>query len=117
VQQVCDRVGIFVKGELLAEGTIDTLSNRIFAEKSYEVHVNLENAIDLPWKDEEEMLQLEAVQQVRVQEQLIEVISSKDLTPDIVRFFVHKGYDVSGVQKKEYGLEEIYERYFEKNLT
>lgn len=117
VQQVCDRVGIFVKGELLAEGTIDTLSNRIFAEKSYEVHVSLENAIVLPWKDETEMRQLEAVQQVRVQGQVIEVTSSKDLTPAIVRFFVHKGYDVSGVQKKEYGLEEIYEKYFEKNLT
>lgn len=115
VQQVCDRVGIFVKGELLAEGTIDTLSNRIFAEKSYEVHVSLANVIDLPWKDEAEMLQLEAVQSVRVQDQLIGITSSKDLTPDIVRFFVHKGYEVSGVQKKEYGLEEIYERYFERN--
>ncbi|MFO7823819.1 MAG: ABC transporter ATP-binding protein [Cyclobacterium sp.] len=115
VQQVCDRVGIFVKGELLAEGTIDTLSNRIFAEKSYEVHVSLANVVDLPWKDEAEMLQLEAVQSVRVQDQLIGITSSKDLTPDIVRFFVHKGYEVSGVQKKEYGLEEIYERYFEKN--
>ncbi|WP_163381122.1 ABC transporter ATP-binding protein [Cyclobacterium sp. SYSU L10401] len=115
VQQVCDRVGIFVKGELLAEGTIDTLSNRIFAEKSYEVHVSLANVVDLPWKDEAEMLQLEAVQSVRVQDQLIGITSSKDLTPDIVRFFVHKGYEVSGVQKKEYGLEEIYERYFERN--
>jgi len=115
VQQVCDRVGIFVKGELLAEGTIDTLSNRIFAEKSYKVHVSLANVIDLPWKDEAALLQLEAVQSVRVQDQLIGITSSKDLTPDIVRFFVHKGYEVSGVQKKEYGLEEIYERYFEKN--
>ena len=31
VQQVCDRVGIFVKGRLIAEGNIETLSKNLFA--------------------------------------------------------------------------------------
>lgn len=30
VQQVCDRVGIFVDGKLLASGSIETLSNKLF---------------------------------------------------------------------------------------
>ncbi len=41
----------------------------------------------------------------------------EDVTPDIVRFFVEKGLDVMGVHKKEYGLDEIYQRYFENNLN
>ncbi|NHE59520.1 ABC transporter ATP-binding protein [Cyclobacterium plantarum] len=117
VQQVCDRVGIFVKGELLAEGNIDTLSNRLFAEKSYEIEIGLVNGIDLPWKDETEMLQMETVQRVTVEDRIIGITSSADVTPDIVRFFVQKGYDVNSVHKKEYGLEEIYEKYFENNIT
>ncbi len=117
VQQVCDRVGIFVNGELQVEGDIDTLSNHLFAEKSYEVHVTLQNAIALPWKDEEEILQLGAVQRISAKGHDIEISSSGDVTPDIVRFFVQKGYGVTGVQKKEYGLEDIYQKYFENNLT
>jgi len=116
VQQVCDRVGIFVKGELLVEGNLNTLSDRVFAEKSYEVQVTLQNEVDLPWIDEQEILQWESVQKASVEGHVIEISSSKDVTPDIVRFFVEKGYDVTGVQKKEYGLEEIYQKYFESNL-
>jgi ABC-2 type transport system ATP-binding protein len=31
MQQVCDRVGLFVKGKLLAEGNIETLSQKLFS--------------------------------------------------------------------------------------
>lgn len=117
VQQVCDRVGIFVKGALQAEGNIHTLSNRLFAEKSYETQIGLASVIDLPWKDEAEMLQMKTVQSVAVAGRTIGITCSADVTPDIVRFFVQKGYDVTGVHKKEYGLEEIYEKYFEDNIT
>src|SRR5690606_2329830 len=35
VQQICDRVGIFVKGELLAEGTIESLAKQLFQQDSF----------------------------------------------------------------------------------
>ena len=35
VQQVCDRVGLFVSGKLLAEGDIQTLSKKLFAKSPY----------------------------------------------------------------------------------
>lgn len=35
VQQVCDRVGIFVKGRLIARGDIQTLSLQLFKETPY----------------------------------------------------------------------------------
>jgi ABC-2 type transport system ATP-binding protein len=117
VQQVCDRVGIFVGGKLLVEGNIDTLSKKLFAEKSYEIQITVQDAVAMPWKHEPEILQLNAVQKVTVEDHSIHMTCSSDLTPDIVRFFVEKGYDVCGVQKKVYGLDDIYQKYFENNLT
>jgi ABC-2 type transport system ATP-binding protein len=117
VQQVCDRVGIFVSGKLLVEGNIDTLSKKLFAEKSYEIHVTVQDAVAVPWKQEPEILQLDSVQKVTVEGHSINITCSSDVTPGIVRFFVEKGYDVSGVQKKAYGLDDIYQKYFENNLT
>jgi ABC-2 type transport system ATP-binding protein len=60
---------------------------------------------------------LESVQNVNVEGHNIHVACSRDVTPLIVRFFVEKGYDVMGVQKKVYGLDDIYQKYFENNLT
>src|SRR5699024_8320738 len=39
VQEVCDRVGIFVDGQLLAQGNIDDLASQLFFEDSYVIHV------------------------------------------------------------------------------
>lgn len=117
VQQVCDRVGIFVGGKMLVEGSLETLSKNLFDERHYEVQVTLQHDVPAPWQHEPDLLQLEAVQKVTVAQQTIDIQCSRDITPDIVRFFVTKGYDVTGVQKKAFGLDEIYEKYFENNLT
>jgi ABC-2 type transport system ATP-binding protein len=60
--------------------------------------------------------QLAAVQNVSISEKTVELSCTEDITPDIVRFFVNEGLNVMGVQKKELGLDEIYQRYFENNL-
>lgn len=117
VQQVCDRVGIFVKGKLLVEGSLDTLSTKLFADTSYEIRVTVANALTAPWKHEAELLQLDFIQNVTVEGHDLYMTCSRDVTPDIVRFFVAKGYDIKGVQQKEYGLDDIYQKYFENNLT
>lgn len=117
VQQVCDRVGIFVKGKLLVEGNMDTLSQKLFEDKSFEVSVSLRNSLTLPWEYESEFLQLNGVKQVAVVDREIAVTCSHDNTPEIVRFFVGKGYEVVGVQRKEHALDDIYQKYFEKSLN
>ncbi|WP_246581445.1 ABC transporter ATP-binding protein [Echinicola shivajiensis] len=117
VQQVCDRVGIFVKGELLVEGNLDSLSKGLFSEKSYEICVSLMDDIEVPWREESALLQLDGIQNVLVDGNKVEITGNEDVTPDIVSFFVEKGYRVTGVHKKEYGLEDIYQKYFENNKT
>lgn len=116
VQQVCNRVGIFVGGHLLAEGNIETLASNLFNTAPYVVQVTLKKAVSQTGTLEQEILQMPAVNKITVAGEVIEIQGQEDITPDIVRFFVAKGFDITGVQKKTYGLDEIYQRYFENNL-
>lgn len=117
VQQVCDRVGIFVSGKMLVEGNIDTLSRNLFANESYVVNVLLKSAVHNNETLQASLLQQDSVQKVLIEGNAIQVFCEHDVTPDIVRFFVNSGLDVTGVQKKQYGLDEIYQKYFENNIT
>lgn len=115
MQQICDRVGIFVEGQLLMEGNIDTLSGNLFGKESYVIHVTVREPLANAPALQQELQQLEHINKVATSEYGVELSCSQDITPDIVRFFVHKGLNVTGVQKKEYGLDEIYQRFFENN--
>ncbi len=42
VQQICDRVGIFVKGKLLAEGNMEELAKQLFFEDLFIIYVKAE---------------------------------------------------------------------------
>jgi ABC-2 type transport system ATP-binding protein len=117
VQQVCDRVGIFVGGQLLAQGNIDHLSRNLFAEDAFVVTITLKDSLPPNWEGKQALLNLEAVKKVTIQENTIEISCTENCTPELVRFFVKKELDVMSVQKKAYGLEEIYQRYFENNLN
>lgn len=117
VQQVCDRVGIFVGGKMLVEGEIDQLSRSLFTHGAYVVSVTVRNNLTIPWEYDNELRHLEEVQKINITDNVIEISCNQDITPEIVRFFVGKGLDVTGVQKKEYGLDDIYQKYFDNNLT
>lgn len=111
VQQVCNRVGIFVGGQLLAEGNVNKLAGELFKAAPYVVQITGAGAVP-----ESEILQMPGIEKVTVTDAAVEISGQKDITPDIVRLFVGKGFDISSVQKKSYGLDEIYQQYFENNI-
>src|SRR5690606_8954869 len=37
VQEVCDRVGLFVRGKLLAQGDVESLANQLFPDEKVEI--------------------------------------------------------------------------------
>lgn len=117
VQQVCDRVGIFVGGHLLAEGNIEDLAGNLFGEESIFTSVSVRESAKEVENHLEELRRTENVKHITVKDHTVELACSVDITPDIVRFFVQNGFNVTGVHKKEYGLDEIYHRYFENNLN
>ena len=117
VQQVCDRVGIFVEGRLLASDHIARLSSHLFSHDAHVVKITFDNPLNGRDAYQAELMKIAGVTKAEVSGDSIEVSCTRNATPEFVRFFVEKGEHIMGVHQKEYGLEEIYQRYFENNLT
>ncbi|MBO9198891.1 MULTISPECIES: ABC transporter ATP-binding protein [Niastella] len=117
VQRVCDRVGIFVEGRLLASDHIARLSNHLFSRDAHVVKITFDDQVTGWTECQAGLLNIEGVTRATVHENTVEVSCTRNATPEFVRYFVGKGLNIMGVHQKEYGLEEIYQRYFENNLT
>lgn len=113
VQRVCDRVGIFVKGKLITEGSIDHLSRNLSDKEGHTTTITLGEGNTVSTVLESEIRALENIQTCQVEGPRIQVHMQSDRTADLVRMLVEAGLDVIGVQRKRYGLDEIYERYFQ----
>lgn len=110
VQQVCDRVGLFVKGKLIAAGDVPALSRELFAEESLGVELE-------PTAVSEELIEairaVEGVQYVRRDGEKLTIGCREDVTPAIARAVFDAGLSIRSMAQKEFGLDEIYHRYFE----
>lgn len=129
VQQVCDRVGLFVGGRLIADGNIDALSAKLFAMEPFVVEVGISTAGDslsggtspLAQHDVDTLTQLfrniPDVSTVSYTGELFRIACMQDRAPAVARTVIHHGYSLTLLQKKTYGLDEIYHRYFENGVT
>jgi ABC-2 type transport system ATP-binding protein len=125
VQQVCDRVGLFVSGKLLAVGNVQFLSRQLFENSPYTVEAEINGSngnksgiYGSEAKQEEvaEILRrIEGVTAVSRSGMSYRIECSHDITPVIARAIVGSGADLLSLSKKEYGLDDIYYRYFQGN--
>ena len=127
VQQVCDRVGLFVGGKLLAEGDIRALSQKLVAQVPYTIEAGIS------WPDspgsvnskepvsdmdlDEVLADIEGVVKIQRNGQKIRIECSHDITSEIARAIIHSGTDLHYLVKKEFGLDDIYHRYFEGGVN
>jgi ABC-2 type transport system ATP-binding protein len=120
VQQACDRVGIFVNGKLLAEGDIGSLSKKLFTADLYLIEAGVQSSssssLSVEWMTK--ILQpLEGIGSVEIKNGIFQIVCSRDISPDIARAVVNSGASLTYLNRKEYGLDDIYYRYFEGGLT
>ncbi|MBN1417092.1 MAG: ABC transporter ATP-binding protein [Bacteroidales bacterium] len=116
VQKVCDRVGLFVNDRLLAEGNIQTLSEKLFHNSPFIVEVGIAGAFRkkyTPDRLNKILKGIDGIIAVRTTDELIQIECSGDVTPDIARAVVESGAGLNYLNKKEYGLDDIYYHYFE----
>jgi ABC-2 type transport system ATP-binding protein len=123
VQQVCDRVGLFVSGKLIAEGDIQTLSKKLFANSPYIIEAGItQNAISIDGNSGIEyntewlkkvLQNVEGVITVNMKNDVFHIESSRDSSVEIAKAIVESGAGLNYLNKKEYGLDDIYYRYFE----
>jgi ABC-2 type transport system ATP-binding protein len=119
VQQVCDRVGLFVSGKLIAEGDIQTLSKKLFANSPYVIETGILNASGSPdnkftteWL-KEILKPVDGVIDVNIKNDIFLIETSNDSSAEIARAIIASGAGLNYLNKKEYGLDDIYYRYFE----
>lgn len=122
VQQACDRVGIFVNGKLLAEGDIGSLSKKLFTADLYLIEAGVRNssasASDLSVEWMTNILRpLEGIGSVKMKNGIFQIACSRDISPEIARAVVNSGASLTYLNRKEYGLDDIYYRYFEGGMT
>jgi ABC-2 type transport system ATP-binding protein len=123
VQKVCDRVGLFVHGRLLAEGDIPTLSKKLFTSSPYVIEAgipqNLHAGHDLSGSQytaewlQKKLTHIDGIIAVKLNNDLFQIECSRDLTTDIASAIVESGAGLNYLNRKEYGLNDIYYRYFE----
>ncbi|MFB4167144.1 ABC transporter ATP-binding protein [Virgibacillus sp. JSM 102003] len=110
VQQVCHRAGIFVKGNLLAEGNVASLARQLFSEESIVVTVRAEPM------DTDLIEKIESISGVIKTEDVqsyLEIYCTQDVTSKISQAIIQSGSSLYHIDKKNLGLDEIYHRYFE----
>jgi len=110
VQQICDRVGIFVKGKLLAEGNLESLTQQLFPDRTFVINVEAA-PIDISLIDK--ISQLDHVLGVEKTANRLEISCDEDVSSLLSRVIVENGAALTHISQQSFGLDEIYHRYFE----
>ena len=111
IQQVCDRVGIYVEGTLVACGTQAELEAHIQKNGTYLLEVDVEPCDD-------QILGMLAGQDgilgIAKEGRRFMITSKKDIRPQLTKFLGEHDYTVMHLHQRGGDLDEIYRRYFEK---
>lgn len=111
VQQICDRVGLFVKGRLLAVGQIEELAHKLFDEEAIIIKVGVD---DFTETLSESLSQFEDIQSIDIENsQRFTLYCRKDITSKVAKWLIENNLSIEFIHKQNYGLDEIYHRYFE----
>jgi len=109
VQQICNRVGILAKGQMVVEGPLDQLGREAFGGGRFRVELQLAETtatlVDC-------IKRIEGVLSVERSGDLLLVSCLEDLRPQIARAIVDKGGLLIQMKIQSYALEDIYMKYF-----
>ncbi len=109
VQQICSRVGILVKGQMVVEGSLDQLGREALGGGRLMIEVQLtettEALIDA-------IKRIDGVVSVERSGDLLLISCSEDLRPQIARTIVDNNGLMVQMKIRSYALEDIYMKYF-----
>jgi ABC-2 type transport system ATP-binding protein len=120
VQQVCDKVGLFVKGKLIAEGNIQSLSEKLFSGSPIVIEASIKELINKNSNDNDivnVLKKLNGITDVKVDSGTCFIECVDDVSTEIARTIVDRNLGLLTLIKKEYGLDDIYNKYFEGGIN
>jgi ABC-2 type transport system ATP-binding protein len=111
VQRICTRVGIMAKGKLVVEGPIDMLGRNAIAGGNYQIEVKATPLTDNLLDGLKKIKGVIGVEQIN--DELL-ITCDTDLRPEISKTIIAHDSIVTEMRIEEYGLEEIYMKYFKE---
>ena len=104
-QRLCDRVAIMNKGKILALGSLDELSQKLWPVTWVDIKFYGPPSENVP-----EVLKAHGgVIQVSVESEMLSVqVKNEDVIPEVVRLLVEQGESILKVNPRDYTLEDIY---------
>lgn len=121
VQQVCDRVGLFVKGELVACGNIEQLSQAINEDNATTIELEIGNypaTLQAAFQAIEQITSIQVKQPTSAAATVtaLSISCTENITPTIAKLATEHT-ELHMIQRRGYGLDDIYHRYFEGGAT
>jgi ABC-2 type transport system ATP-binding protein len=122
VQEVCDRVGIFVVGHLIAVGPVRDLERQLAKDDDSEFEVSAVASdgreVDAAMLEELalSLASLRGVREVSRQGGLFVVRSRRDVRADAVRLLIERGLFPVHLRQRRLSLDDIYDRYFREEV-
>lgn len=110
VQQICDRVAIFVRGKVIAAGPIESLGKQVMSDQPYIIEVQCANGQDLL---RDKLLQIKGVEQCSEVEGKLVLTCSDDKRAEIASVVQENNLSLLHLRLRGYDLDDIYQRYFQ----
>lgn len=112
VQKICTRVGILSKGRLVADGAVEHLGREALSGGKYRIHIQVTEPSSMLV---DAIKNAKGVREVDVTGDLLVVSCDEDLRPQLARTVVDSNCLLVQMKIEEYGLEEIYMKYFRES--
>ncbi len=109
VQQICDRVGIFVKGRLVAVGPIQSLGRQLLDDGRMIVEVQAEPFTPVL---EEQLRRIDGVESIQKSGDMLLVNCQQDVRRQIAAQVLENGTSLQHLRLRGVALEDIYMKYF-----
>ncbi|MBN2463820.1 MAG: ABC transporter ATP-binding protein [Dehalococcoidia bacterium] len=112
VQKICSRVGILSKGHLVAEGSIDQLGREAIAGGKFRIELQVSEPTR---KLISSIKKIKGVSNVESSGDQLLISCSEDLRPQIARAVVDSNSLLVQMKIEEYGLDDVYMKYFRES--
>ena len=112
VQKICTRVGILSKGHLVAEGSVDQLGRETIGGGKFRIEVQVSKPTSKLVKS---IKSIKGVANVKSSGDALLISCDEDLRPQIARTIVDSDSLLVQMKIEEYGLDDIYMKYFSES--
>lgn len=111
VQQICDKVGLFVEGKLVADGPIESLATKLFQNKNQSIQLKVLPADT--HRAHHTLRKMSGINAVRKQGDTFYIDTHDIAVHLLVKQLIEQNINISEFIQYKPGIEDIYAHYFE----